>query len=163
MPLGAASAGPGLLCGLFIYLCGWGLFSCTITSGPLCCLWLSACSCRPSTEEIINTILAVIVANSTAGGSRPVPLPAFLSPPLANNSHNVTLRTMNASENTQQSISQGFRSCLQPGEARETFATPSGSPTRFGKGGFGEGKGVWEKLTKGLATGHRPHCGSHPR
>lgn len=82
--LSTVPAGPGLLCGLFIYFCGWDFFffSCTIISRPLCLLWLSACSCRPSTKEIINTILAIIVANSTAGGSRLIPLMAFLlSPP----------------------------------------------------------------------------------
>lgn len=44
------------------------IFPRAMSSRPLHHPWLSACSCRPSTEEIINTVLAVIVANSTAGG-----------------------------------------------------------------------------------------------
>jgi len=85
------------------------------------------------------------------------------SPPPPNNSCNLMLRTMNANETARQSISWSFRSFPQPSKARKVFATPNGSPMRFGEGGFGEGKEVWVKLTKGLAAGHRPHRGSQPR
>lgn len=94
-----------------------------VISRLLCCLWLSVCSCRPSTEEIINTILAVIFANSTAGGSRLLPLPAF---PSGNNSCNVTtvnngMLSMGAA---QQSITGSFRGCLHPSKALEIFSLP---------------------------------------
>lgn len=114
---------------LFLWL---NFFPCTIVSGPLCHLWLSVCSCRPSTEEIINTILAIIVANSTAGGSHLIPLMAFLCSSSPNNSCNVMLQIMNSSETARHSISWAFRSCPHPSEAYETLTRPTWSPTRFG-------------------------------
>lgn len=163
MPFGAALASPGFLCGLFFIII-------TFYFSP-----------RNELQAPSPPVAVSVQLQTLHGGDnkynpgrycckqhswREAPV-SFLSwhPPLPpNNSYNVT-----AAHNgplgvvaTLQSISEGFGSCPHPGEGCEIFATPSRSPARFGKG-FGEGKGVWVRLTKASPAGHRPHRGSYTR